>query len=232
MSWIIFITEGRLMENELILYTSPNTWVELRVLYESGDFPNLNVLHEQNKHKYSDMPDLREVVRRAAKECWDKDRMTEVKVEVKRRNLVELYAKLGMSDHMQAKYRIKCVKAIDKIEKIINRMYGVLNDMNPRSREFTETLGKIKVLSDSMFKGMNTSLAALQDISKLTGSYAPTTTKEAKSHNTKDGLKELEDMSEEEIIQDLKRMQRAGIDLNNIRELETLSDAQRGPNEP
>lgn len=215
--------------NQLVVITSPNTWAELRVLYESGEYPNIKSLYDRNWRKFPDMPSMRELQERCFEECWDKDRLTEVRVELKRRNLAELYSELGMDDMEQARYRIKCVKAVDDMRRIINRMYRTLGSLDPESPKFTETLGKIKVLSETMFKGMNTSLAALQDISKQTGGYAPAPAKEQKK--TGKGANELDGMTEEEIIQDLKRMQAAGIDLTEIEELKTPPDEQKGPDE-
>lgn len=221
-------------ENNVIKFTSPATWSEIRVLYESGEYPNLKTLYEKHKGNYEDMPELYLITQRAACECWDKERYTEIKTEAKRRNMVELYAKLGMDDETQAKYRIECVKAVDEIKDVIKLLYQSLNNLDPNCKDYTQALSKIKVLSDTMFKGMNTSLAALQDISKLTGDYAPVSTKEMKGHGfkTKDGMKSIEEMTEEEILQDLKRMQRAGIDLTSIEDFNSSSDAQGAANEP
>lgn len=222
------------IKNKLVVFTSPVTWSQLRVLYESGEYPNLKTLHEKQHKNYSDMPDVYALSNRATKECWDKDRYTEVKTELKRRNMVELYASLGMDDREQARYRIECIKAVDKLRDNLNQLYDILADLDPGSKQHTETLGKIKVLSDTMIKGLNTSLAALQDISKLTGDYAPVATKEVKGHTYKAGSTTgaVEDMTEEEIVQDLKRMQAAGIDLNDIGALETSPDEQGGVCEP
>lgn len=222
------------MQNKLAVITSPNTWVELRVLYESGKYPNLKVLHEKTKDKFNDMPDLYSLEFRCAEENWNKERFQEMRVEIKRRNLVELYASLGMDEEEQARYRIECVKVVDGMKDIINQLYATLEGLDPNSNLYIQTLSKIKVLTDTMLKGMNTSLTALQDISKLVGDYAPVSTKEIRSHtyNAGDTDKAIEDMTEEEIIQDLKRMQAAGIDLNEIEELKTSSDERKRPNEP
>ncbi len=219
--------------NKLIVVTSPNTWIELRVLYESGKYPNLNALYEKTKDKFSDMPDLYDLKRRCAEENWDKERFQEIKTEIKRRNLVELYASLGMGEVEQAQYRIECVKAVDGMRDIVKKLYEQLNCLETNSSEYVSTLSKIKVLTDTMLKGMNTSLTALQDISKLTGDYAPVSTKEVKSHTyrSKNEDKGIEDMTEEEIIQDLKRMKAAGINLNEIDELKTSSDERKQGNE-
>lgn len=222
------------MHRDVILFTSPQTWTELRVLYESGKYPNLKVLYEQTKDKFADMPDLWFLERRCSQEGWDKERFQEIKTEIKRRNLVELYAALGMGEEEQARYRIDCVKVVDQMKDIINQLYGSLQELDPNSKNYNLVLSKIKVLTDTMLKGMNTSLTALQDISKLTGDYAPVSTKEVKAHTYKTGDrdKSIEDMSEEEIIQDLKRMQAAGINLTDIEELKIDTDERKGPNEP
>lgn len=214
----------------LIVMTSPNTWIELRILYESGNYPNLMSLYDYAKDKYPDMPTMAQMSSRCAEECWDKDRFTEIKTELERRSITELLAELGMDRKEQMKYRVKCVKAADELKIIISKLYNMLQYIDPNSDQFTETLGKIKVLTDTLFKGMNTSLTALQDISKLTGDYAPEKTKEAKK--TGGGVPPMEDLTEEEILQDLKRMQAAGITLDEIEELKTLSDEQKGTCEP
>ena len=213
--------------------TSPDTWGSLRVLYESGEYASIKALYEAKRDDFTDMPDIDTLLDRSIAGCWDKERYTEIKTEVKKRNLIELYASLGMDEREQARYRVQCVRAVDKLKGAVTRLYRKLDSLEPDSETFDRTLGKIKVLSDTMFKGLNTSLTALQDISKLTGDYAPIQTKDVKSHGfkTKNGMKEIEDMSEEEILQDLKRMQRAGIDLNDLSVPETSPDAQRGPNE-
>lgn len=222
------------MHGQVIVITSPNTWIELRVLYESGKYPNLNALYENTKDKFPDMPDLCMLRHRCAKENWDKERFQEIKTEIKRRNLIELYASLGMDEEEQARYRIECVKVVDGMKDIINKLYFTLNDLDPGSKEYNLALSKIKVLTDTMLKGMNTSLTALQDISKLIGDYAPVSTKEVKSHTYRSGDKDkgIEDMTEEEIIQDLKRMQAAGIDLSEIDELKINTDERKQGNEP
>lgn len=214
----------------LVVVTSPQTWTELRVLFESGEYRNLYDLYEREKDKYSDMPSIDALNDRCAAECWDKDRLQEAKAEVKRRNLIEMYASLGMDEEEQARYRIKCVKAIDDLKRVIGRMYRSLNGLDPNSQKFTETLGKIKVLTDTMFKGMNTSLAALQDISKLTGSYAPEKEAKSRTYRSDDGIAEIEDMTEEEILQDLKRMRAAGISLEEVGDAKISSDERKGPN--
>jgi hypothetical protein len=204
------------------------------VLYESGKYPNLDVLYEHTKCKFNDMPDLPALKRRCGEEGWDKERFQEIKTEIKRRNLIELYASLGMDEEEQARYRIECVKVVDGMKDIINKLYATLEGLDPNSSLYIQTLSKIKVLTDTMLKGMNTSLTALQDISKLIGDYAPVSTKEVKAHTYKSGNKEkeIEDMTEEEIIQDLKRMQAAGINLGEIDELKTSPDERNGTNEP
>jgi hypothetical protein len=221
-------------KNDIVVVTSPNTWIELRVLYESGKYPNLNVLYENTKDKFSDMPDLCTLIYRCEEEGWDKERFQEIKTEVKRRNLIELYSSLGMDEKEQARYRIECVKVVDGMKDIINKLYHTLDGLDTSSSLYVQTLSKIKVLTDTMLKGMNTSLAALQDISKLVGSYAPVSTKEIKAHSFSLGNKdkEIEDMTEEEIIQDLKRMRAAGIDLNEIETLKTPSGEGKQGNEP
>lgn len=210
--------------------TTPKTWVELRILYESGEYPNLKKLHERNCDKFEDMPSLIQLQRQCQAECWDKERLQEISVEVKRRNVIETYAALGMDEVEQARYRVECVRAVDDIKGVIAKLYECLNGLDPNDPTFNETLGKIKLLSDTMFKGMGTSLSALQDISKLTGDYAPEKTKEVRGHGfkTKDGLKNIEEMTEEEILQDLKRMKAAGITIEEIESAETPSDAQGG----
>lgn len=222
------------MTRALIVTTSPNTWIELRILYESGNYPNLKALYDYAKDKFPDMPSMTQMCSRCADECWDKERFTEIKTELERRSMAELLAELGMDRKEQVKYRVKCVKAADELKVVISKLYNMLQYIDPNSDQFTETLGKIKVLTDTLFKGMNTSLAALQDISKLTGDYAPEKTKEIKSHGYKvgSGATAIEDMTEEEILQDLKRMKAAGIDLDEIEELKTISDEQEGTNEP
>lgn len=210
-----------------VIFTSPDTWSQLRVLFESGSYPNLLALYDAHKDQYPDMPQMQTLRLHAEEECWDKDRFTEVKTEVRRRNMIELYAELGMDEKEQARCRIECVRAVDGVKEIIKGLYALLRGMDPESNTFNETLSKIKVLTDTMFKGMNTSLAALQDISKLTGSYAPVTTKEVKSHGYGSGDKTIEDMTEEEIIQDIKRMQAAGIFIPEI-----ASDERKQGNEP
>lgn len=224
--------DNKITNGKLMVVTSLNTWSDLRVLFESGEYPNLDMLYDAQKKNYRDMPAMHDLKQRCAKECWEKERFQEIRTEVKRRNLVELYASLGMDDEEQARYRVECVRAVDGVKAVIAQLHVQITMLDPNSREFTDTLGKIKVLSDTMFKGMNTSLTALQDISKLTGDYAPVTTKEVKGHGyvTKDGLKGIEEMSEEEIIQDLKRMKAAGISLDEIEDLKTSPDAQGGPN--
>lgn len=215
--------------NHVEIFTSPETWNQLRVLYESGEYPNLNALYEKHKDNYVDMPNILGLSRHAATECWEKGRFNEVKTEAKRQNYVKLYAELGMDDREQARYRVECVKAADDLKKIIAKLYDALNGLDPYSQMFTETLSKIKVLTDTMFKGMNTSLTALQEIGKITGSYAPE--KDSRTKTTNGKTTPLEDMTEEEILQDLKRMQAAGINLTEIPQLNTSSDAQKGPNE-
>lgn len=222
------------MTRTLTVTTSPNTWIELRVLYESGNYPNLKALYDYAKNKFPDMPTMAQISSRCADECWDKERFTEIKTELERRSVAELLADLGMDRKEQIKYRVKCVKAADEMKGVISGLHNMLQWLDPESDKFTETLGKIKALSDTLFKGMNTSLAALQDISKLTGDYAPEKTKEIKSHSYKagSGPTAIEDMTEEEILQDLKRMKAAGISLDEIGELKTPSDERRGPCEP
>lgn len=222
------------IDMSLVVRTSPQTWSSLQVLYESGEYSNLQRLHDLNCHKFSDMPKLRTLLDYARDHCWDKERLQEISTEVKRRNLIDLYAQLGMDDIEQAKYRIECIRAFDDIKVIIAQLFSNLNGLDPNSKLYNDTLGKIKVLTDTMFKGMSTSLAALQDLAKLTGSYAPEKTKEIKSHSygNKGANNEIEDMSEEEILQDLKRMQAAGLDIATILPPETSPDEQRGPNEP
>lgn len=219
--------------NELAVITSPNTWTELRVLYESGKYPNLSVLYEQTRNKFPDMPDMILLQKRCLAEGWDKERFQEMQTEIKRRNTVELYAALGMDEEKQAQYRIDCVKAVDGLKGVIGQLYDLLYDLEPNSKQYTETLAKIKVLTDSMVRGMNTSLSALQDISKLTGDYAPVSTKEnSHTHKSGDKTKPIEDMTEEEIIQDLKRMQAAGIDLSDIEQLNFNTGSEKQGNEP
>lgn len=222
------------MHRGLIVVTSPNTWIELRVLYESGKYPNLKVLYEKTKDKFPDMPDLHMLTARCSYECWDKERFHEMKTEIKRRNMVELYASLGMDEEEQARYRIESVKIVDGMKDIINKLYASLDDLSPNGKEYNLALSKIKILSDTLFKGVNTSLTALQDISRLLGDYAPVSAKEASSHGYRTGDKDkgIEDMSEEEIVQDLKRMQSAGINLSEIEELKIDTDERKGTNEP
>lgn len=221
-------------ENKLIKVTSPATWSHLQVLFESGEYPNLKSLYDHVKDKYPDMPSLWDLRERCGAEGWDKERFYEITTEVKRRNMAELYAELGMDEREQARYRVECVKAVDDIKSIIGKLYSCLDKLDPNGIEFNETLGKIKVLSDTMFKGMGTSLSALQDISKLAGDYAPEKTKEVKSHGfkTKEGLKAIDDMTEEEILQDLKRMERAGITFGEIEDSKPSPNAQGGTNGP
>lgn len=212
---------------QLIVFTSPDTWSQLRVLFESGNYPNLLALYDAHKDQFPDMPQMQTLKIQAEEQNWDKDRYTEVKTEARRRNMIELYAELGMDEMEQARCRIECVHAVDGIKGIVQGLHALLRDMNPEDSKFNETLSKIKVLTETMFKGMNTSLAALQDISKLTGSYAPVTTKEIKSHGYGSGDKAIEEMTEEEIIQDIKRMQAAGISIPEI-----ASDERKRGNEP
>lgn len=222
------------MHQGLVLYTSPNTWSELRVLYESGKYPNIKALYEATKDKFSDMPELGVLTMRCGKEDWDRERFQEIKTEIKRRNLAELYASLGMDEEEQARYRIESVRVVDGMKDIINKLYASLEDMDPNGKEYNLALSKIKILTDTLLKGVNTSLTALQDISKLLGDYAPVSTKEVKANTYRTGNKDknIEDMSEEEIIQDLKRMQAAGISLMDIEDVKINTDERKQGNEP
>lgn len=193
---------------------SPEMWITIRVLFESGKFRNITTMIKDQSPLFADFPPRHLIQKVADEQGWDKHALDEITTEIVRRNAGEVLAELGMDQVKRYSYLANTIRAADGVLGIVERLQNKISDLQDGEEINDALLNKIKTISETVFKGMAVSVKA-QDIAiKLTGEYAPEKVKgiSTNSYKRADGSEtSVEDMTEEEILQEINRMKRARI---------------------
>jgi hypothetical protein len=147
---------------------SPETWITIQTLFESGRFSSLSDLHKHYTKilPESQRPSLDSLKRKAASLQWDKTKQNEIIEEKKAKNFSELFSELGLTEHKMAEVMVNGVLCAEQMRNTI------IEQFKTNGTEILSDPLQSKVMYDnlnSLFSDMRTAHKYLETCLRLSG---------------------------------------------------------------
>lgn len=194
------------------LHYSPDVWITIQTLLESGQFSTLENVYKHLKkiHPGITLPAISTARKRAGKEGWNKHASDAEIQEKKTQSITELFAEYGMP--LEERIR-RNVMGITKIDETVGEIAGLLKTAKKKVEEegiTEEVAASIKTVIDGfprMTQGLKIMLEYLKNSHALCGDNAP-----EKKHLMGDALKkparDIDDLTPEEMNKEVERLLR------------------------
>jgi len=195
---------------------SHELWTTIQVLYESGRFASVEEMHKHCKNSLPKTPSIDSIKKRSAKYNWDKHAMEERIEEKKRENFEDLFARLGANQENRARLIVEGMYAARDIRKEIEQQIDRMKKLRGSCRDAKEFLEALEAIVEKLgpyFQNLNTARGYLTESFKLCGDYSPEKSKfSGRVKTQKTGTSpDNEDLSIEDIDQELKRLAQRGL---------------------
>lgn len=160
---------------------SPEFWISIRTLYESGQFPSYETLraHLTKMMSGQRIPSLQAIKQRSAKEGWNKHISDAEIAEKKAQSITELFESYGMPLQERVRRNVVGIKCIDDINTEIHTLLQTIRkkteeltgdtDMDALKTTFSEVVEKLP----SLAQHLKVSLDYLKNSQALCGDNAP-----------------------------------------------------------
>jgi len=194
------------------LHFSPDVWITIQALYESGQFATLENVYDHLKRIDPGirLPAISYTRKKAGKEGWNKHVSDAEIQEKKTQSIAELFAEMGMPIEERIRRNVMGITSIDttihEINSLLNTAKKKLED-DGVTEDVCSALSSVMDGFPRMAQGLKIALEYLKNSHALCGDNAP-----EKKHLMGDALKkparDESDMTPEELQKELDRLLR------------------------
>jgi len=187
---------------------SPEIWITIRALYESGRFGSLTELHQHcTKIMLERCPSFDMLKRKSASQGWDKTAQNEKIEEKTKQNYLEMFSELGLTERKMAEVMVNGVLCAEKTQANIMKQF---EEKGPAL--LTDPL-QMAMMFDSvkmLFSDMRTAHKYLETCLRLSGAN-PSEKKTVTLKDPGDVLTKItrnyDEWSDDEINKEIDRLQ-------------------------
>ena len=190
---------------------TPDFWVTIRTLYESGQFESSQKLHNHLKtvFKRQKIPTLAYLKRKITLEGWNKHASDAEIAEKKAKSIEEIFESYGMPLEERIKRNVHGITAVDVVKNEIFTLIKTAQEKINSSTDVSDaekTISKTMELFPSLLSGLRLSLDYLKNTQSLCGDNAPE--KRMQLENKRRIDNEYDQMTDDELEKELERLQK------------------------